>query len=172
MIEIPNAHQDVIQATRSGFAFLLVNGAGWVIAGILARRWPVQRTATLLLVMGAFTTPLAFALRWMLGFPDYSPDNPLNQLALLIAFIPAVAIPAVLAAYFKYPLYMPSVMAALLGGHFLPYSWLYQTGVYLILGIAVALVPSVLMLALKERGFSLGPLFVGTALIISAGILY
>jgi hypothetical protein len=92
-------------------------------------------------------------------------------LALLIAFTPAVAIPAVITAYFKYPLYMPSVIAALLGGHFLPYSWLYQTDVYLILGTAVALVPSVLMLALKERGFSLGPLFAGAALIISAGIL-
>jgi hypothetical protein len=107
-----------------------------------------------------------------LGFPDYSPDNPLNQLALLIAFTPALAIPAVIIAYFKYPIYMPSVIAALLGGHFLPYSWLYQTCVYLILGIAVALVPSVLMLALKERGFALGPLLVGAVLMISAGILH
>ncbi|GEM_PF-1832516 len=50
-MDILSAHTDLMNATHSGFAFLLVNGIGWLIAG----------------------------------------------------------------------------MAALLGGHFLPYSWLYQT---------------------------------------------
>jgi hypothetical protein len=37
-------------------------------------------------------------------------------------------------------LLLPTVMAALLGGHFLPYRWLYQTNVYLVLGILVSIV--------------------------------
>jgi hypothetical protein len=127
------SHSDLINATHRGFAFLITNGIGWIIAGILALRWPVKRTATLLLLMGFVTIPAAFGVRELLGFPDYPDENPLNQLGILLAFVPAVAIPAVIIAYIKYPLYMPSVMAALLGGHFLPYSWLYQTNIYYLL---------------------------------------
>jgi len=172
LLDFATAHADVIQATHRGFAFLVVNGLGWLVAGILALRWPVQRTATFLMLMGFVTVPLALALRALLGFPPYNPDNPLNTLGLLIAFTPAVAVPAMVIAYVKYPLYLPSVMAALVGGHFLPYTWLYQTGVYLALGIAVAVVPSALMLAFRDRGFALGPLFVGAALISGAFVVY
>ncbi|HEX6971449.1 MAG TPA: hypothetical protein VF234_04465 [Limnochordia bacterium] len=122
--------------------------------------------------MGFVTVPLAFGVRALLGFPAYNPENPLNAVALLIAFTPAVAVPAVIIAYAKYPPYLPSVVAALLGGHFLPYSWLYQTKVYLALGIAVAIVPSALMLVFQERGFAMGPLFVGTALLAGAFMVY
>lgn len=172
MLDFVTAHADVIEATHRGFAFLIANGIEWVIAGILALRWPVQKTATLLILMGFVTVPLAFGVRLLLGFPAYSPENPLNQLAFLIAFTPAVAIPAVIISYVKYPLYLPSVMAALLGGHFLPYSWLYQTNVYLALGIAVAIVPSALVVIFRDQGFAMGPLFVGAALIAGAFVVY
>jgi hypothetical protein len=118
-----------------------------------------------------FTFLFANGLGW-LGFPDYSPDNPLNRLGILLAFTPAVAIPAVLIAYVKFPLYMPATMAALLGGHFLPYSWLYQTDVYLVLGLVVALTPALLLWLFKEQGFVPGPLVVGVVLIVAAVILY
>lgn len=172
MLDLATAHGDVIEATHKGFAFLITNGVAWLIAGILALRWPVQRTATFLMLMGFVTVPLALALRHGLGFPPYSPENPLNQLGLSIAFVPAVAIPAAFIAYVKHPIYLPSVMAAVVGGHFLPYSWLYQTYVYLVLGIAVSVVPSALMFALGERGFAIGPLFVGVALIAGALLVY
>ena len=122
-MDLSIAHADVIAATRRGFAFLLANGLGWWVVGVLAFRWPVRRVATLLLFMGAVTMPLAFALRGWLGFPDYDPANPLNALALLIAFAPAVAFPAIVITYLQAPRYLPAVMAALLGGHFLPYAW-------------------------------------------------
>lgn len=168
MEDFATAHADVITATHRGFAFLIANGLGWVVAGLLALRWPARYVATLLLFMGFVIMPLAFALRGWLGFPDYSPDNPLNQLAILLAFTPAVTIPAVITAYVKYPLYLPAVMAAVLGGHFLPYSWLYQTNVYLALGIAVAMLPGALILVFKERGFAMGSLLVGVLLIAGA----
>ena len=90
----------------------------------------------------------------------------------LLAFSPAVAIPAVIIAYIKIPLYMPSVVAALLGGHFLPYAWLYQTDVYLVLGVVVAAAPGLLMWILGERGFAMGPFLVGGALIVAAALVY
>lgn len=172
MPDFTAAHAEVVAATRSGFAFLFSNGLGWLAVGVVALRWSVARTATILIFMGFVTMPLALALRGLLGFPDHNPDNPLNQLALLVALTPTVAIPAVIVAYLKYPVYLPAVMAALLGGHFLPYTWIYQTRIYLVLGISVAIVPSVLMLILRERGFALGPLFVGAALLIGALLVY
>lgn len=63
-------------------------------------------------------------------------------------------------------------VAALLGGHFLPYSWLYQTDVYLVLGLVVALTPALLLWLFEERGFLPGPLVVGITLIVAAVILY
>jgi hypothetical protein len=85
MIEFADAHQDLIFVTRRGFTFLVANEIGWIIVGIQAQRWPAERTATLLLVMGAVTTPAAFGLRALLGLPGYTPDNPLNRLGLLLA---------------------------------------------------------------------------------------
>lgn len=165
-------HDDLIRATHSGFTFLLANGLGWIAIGMIALRSSVEKTALALLLIGLVTMPLAFALRSWLGFPDYTPDNPLNRLGFLLAFSPAVAIPAVIIAYIKIPLYMPSVVAALLGGHFLPYAWLYQTDVYLVLGVVVAAAPGLLMWILGERGFAMGPFLVGGALIVAAALVY
>lgn len=165
------AHQDLIDVTRSGFAFLIANGAGWLIVGLLAFKWPEKRIATILLFLGLFTMPLAFGLRSILGLPDYNPENPLNQLGLLLAFSPAVAFPAIIISYFKFPAYLPCVMAAILGGHFLPYAWLYQTNIYLIIGIAVAIVPGLLIIYFEKHGFALGPLFVGITLITGSFFL-
>lgn len=171
-MDLVTAHADVINATHRGFAFLMANGLVWLIAGVLAHWWSVQRIATLLLFMSIATTPLAFALREWLGFPDYNSANSLNQLALLIALTPALAFPAIITTYGMHPLYLPAVMAALLGGHFLPYSWLYQTPVYVWIGVAVAIIPGTLLLIFKERGFALGPLSVGLLLIAGAFIVY
>ncbi|HEX6971450.1 MAG TPA: hypothetical protein VF234_04470 [Limnochordia bacterium] len=41
MLDFAAAHADVIAATHRGFAFLITNGAAWVVAGIAALRWPV-----------------------------------------------------------------------------------------------------------------------------------
>src|SRR5690606_12451330 len=131
MLDLATAHGAVIEAPHKGFALLITNGVAGRIAGILALRAPGHRPAPVLMRMACGTVPLALALRHVLGFPPYGPENPLNQLGLSFAFVPAVAIPAAFIAYVKHPIYLPSVMAAVVGGHFLPYSWLYQTYVYL-----------------------------------------
>lgn len=165
------AHQDIINTTWSGFTFLLANGIGWFVIGVLAFKLSEEKIALLLLLIGLVTMPLAFGLRYALGLPDYNPDNPLNRIGLLLAFVPAVAFPAILIAYIKIPRYMPCIVAAILGGHFLPYSWLYKTDLYLFLGVAVAVVPSILIMYEKKYGHPLGPLFVGILLLIGAIIL-
>ena len=170
-MDLTLAHQDLINTTWSGFTFLLANGIGWIVIGALAFKLPEKKIALLLLLIGLVTMPLAFGLRFALGLPDYNPDNPLNRIGLLLAFVPAAAFPAILIAYFKLPKYMPCIVAAILGGHFLPYSWLYQSNVYLFLGISISLVPPLLLLYLKKYGYPLGPLFVGIMLLIGSVLL-
>ncbi len=170
-MELTLAHQDIIDTTWSGFTFLLANGIGWIFIGALAFKLSEKKIALLLLLIGLVTMPLAFGLRFALGLPDYNPENPLNRIGLLLAFVPAAAFPAILIAYFKIPKFMPCIVAAILGGHFLPYSWLYQTNVYLFLGITVSLVPSLLLLYVKKYGYPLGPLFIGIILLISSVLL-
>ncbi|MCT8341276.1 hypothetical protein MG296_14535 [Flavobacteriaceae bacterium TK19130] len=171
-MDFTSAFNDLINATHSGFAFLIANGIGWLAVGMTSLRLSVEKTAKVLLYIGILTMPLAFVLRSILGFADYSPENPLNELGLLLAFSPVVGLAIVIISYIKLPLYMPSLVSALLGAHLLPYSWLYQTNIYLIVGILVAIVPSILMLIFREKGFSIGPFFVGTVLIFGALALY
>jgi len=170
-MDIALAHQDLINSTWSGFTFLLANGVGWIVIGLLAFRLREERVALALLLIGLVTMPIAFGLRSLLGLQDYNPGNPLNRAGILLAFVPVVAFPAVVITYLKLPKWMPCVVAAILGGHFLPYAWLYQTQVYLFLGIGVAILPPLLLLYAGRHGFALGPLAVGVMLLVGAALV-
>ena len=82
-----------------------------------------------------------------------------------------VALPVVIFVYARMPAYVPAAFASILGAHFLPYVWLQQSPVYLVLGVAVSLGAWVIMMVYRDKGYKIVPLFVGFCLLTSAAIL-
>jgi hypothetical protein len=71
-------------------------------------------------------------------------DHPLLSLSVQLAMVQIVALPAVIMLYPDHPELVPAALAAIGGAHFLPYVWLHETRIYLVLAIAVSLVSWVL----------------------------
>ena len=92
-------------------------------------------------------------------------------LAVQMAMSQIVALPAVLFAYSLHPAYVPAALAAVGGGHFLPYAWLHRTKVYVILGVAVSLGAFALSLALRREAFSPVLFYVSACYAVAAPLL-
>jgi hypothetical protein len=83
-----------------------------------------------------------------------------------------VALPAVIVAYSLNPASVPVVLAAIAGGHFLPYAWLQRTRIYVVLAVAIAVGALALQIGLGTRAFPAILLYMSLLYWISAPMLY
>jgi hypothetical protein len=171
MNDINGALSDVAASSHRGLAFLLAFGSCWLLCGILAHWLTPKKTALLVIFQGAVGLPLSFAFQRWLGFPKADPSNPLIPLLIYVAASQSIAIPVVLFMYKRMPTHVAPVFASILGAHFLPYVWLQQSRVYLVLSIAVSLGAWVVMAAFRGKGYAAVPLFVGACLLLAAARL-
>ena len=154
MSDIDRALDDVSASSAGGAPFLIAFGFTLAVCGVLGLVLPLRTAAIITLFQGNLALPLAFLLERRLGTRRMAADHPLKPLALQMAMSQIVALPAVLLAFALHPAYVPAAMAAIGGGHFLPYAWLQRTRIYVILGVAVSVGALVLTLALRREAFS------------------
>jgi hypothetical protein len=141
----------VNEARRSASASAAA-GAPWLIAyaltltvvAALSFVLDTRTVALATLFQGGVALPLAFALERRLGQGTMATDHPLRSLSVQLAMVQIVALPAVIMLYPGHPELVPAALAAIGGAHFLPYVWLHETRIYLVLAIAVSLVSWVL----------------------------
>jgi hypothetical protein len=89
-------------------------------------------------------------------------------LVIQLSLVPTLGLPAVLVTFSFAPAYVPTVFAALVGAHFLPYVWLQRTSIYAVLAAVVSLGPFVLSVIMREGAFPWVGILVGLTLIIGA----
>jgi hypothetical protein len=89
-------------------------------------------------------------------------------LVIQLSLVPTLGLPAVLVTLRFAPAYVPTVFAALVGAHFLPYVWLQRTSIYAVLAAVVSLGPFVLSVILRERAFPWVGILVGFTLVVGA----
>src|SRR5262249_3399878 len=133
---------------------------------------PVRTAALIAMFQGNAALPLAFWLERRSGSRRMSPDNPLRPLSTQLAMSQIVALPAVIIAFSLDPAAVPAALAAVGGGHFLPYAWLQRTRVYLALGVAVSLGAVALQATLRATSFPYILLYVGAVYLITAPLVY
>ena len=157
-----------ILASVAGFPFLLVFGIVWTLGGFLSYVVPANIAPWIYVVLGMPGTAVAILLERRLGYvPAASPD-PLLGLTLQLLFVQIVAFPAILIVWEAAPHHLPVAFAAIVGAHFLPYSWVYRTPLYLYLGPAVAVGPFVLAVVAGRKALHYTGFFVGIALLAGA----
>ena len=144
---IADAQREIRQGYIGGFMGLLVAGVLWLATAALAT-WGSPRAAILFVVFGGM---LIFPLT-RLGLAAIghrvaiTPGNPLNGLAMQVAFTIPLALPVVgAAALYRLDWFFPAFMI-IVGAHYLPFVFLY--GMRLFAVLCASLVSAGLWLAM------------------------
>lgn len=144
------------EATRHGWGFLAAYGLTWLGCAFIWRRWSPKVGAYATLFQGMVALPVALALTAITPGPDRPALEGMDDLTILLATGQLLGLPIViyLTAKARFTL-VPLAMVILLVVHFAPYTWLYATPLYLVMG-GVMSVGAVIAMASAERGDRIG----------------
>lgn len=128
------------EATGHGWGFLAAYGVTWLVCAVLWRRASARTAAYATLFQGMVALPVALGLTALTAGADRPTLEGMDMLSVLLSAGQLLALPLVilLVATRRYTL-VPLVMVVVLVVHFAPYSWLYATPLYLVMGAAVAI---------------------------------
>jgi hypothetical protein len=166
--EIDAIRHQAILSSLAGFPFLLVFAFVWMASATLSYIVPGDMAPWIYLMLGLPATPIALAIERRVGYIPASNPDPLLPLTLQVFFVQVVAFPAILIVWDQAPHYVPVAFAAVVGGHFLPFQWIYRTTLYGVLGVIVAVGPFILALLFRDRSLHYTGYFVGCVLLIGA----
>ena len=132
---IRDAQVEIRTVFLGGFAGQLVSGLLWLGSAALST-WVAPNYGMLGLFLGGmFIFPLTqLTLRLMGRSPRLSPGNPLNQLAMQIAFTVPVGFLLVGAATLAHQDWFYPAAMIVVGAHYLPFCFLYGMWQFAILG--------------------------------------
>jgi hypothetical protein len=167
-VNVRDAQHEIRTVFLGGFAGQLVSGILWLASAALST-WVAPTYGMLGLFLGGmFIFPLTqLTLRLMGRSPKLSPENPLNQLAMQIAFMVPVNFLLVGAATLaNLNWFYPAAMIAV-GTHYLPFCFLYGMWQFSILaGLMIG--GGFVFAQYLPVGFSAGGWVTGILLLIAA----
>lgn len=137
----------------SGLAFLVAYGVTWVACGFIWRKSSERTAAFATLFQGMVAFPVALGLSALIG--AIGGDRPvveaITQLSVLIGVSQLLGLPFLIYLIVKkiYTL-VPFAFAAVTSMHFVLYSWLYQTPVYIVMAVLISLGTTAVMLTVPK----------------------
>ncbi len=170
--DLEAARADVSASSAGGAPFLICFGV--TLAACAVASWFVPRSTAALMVMfqGGIALPAAFLLERAMSKKAMAADTPLRTLSIQMAMSQVVALPVVIAMFSLNPGGVPLAMAAIGGGHFLPYAWLQRTSAYVVLGVAVSVGAFAIQIALGARAFPWVLLYMSLCYWVTAPVVY
>lgn len=170
--DLVRAQNEVSASSAGGAPFLMAYGGTLLVTGILYYLLPLSTVALIAIFQGTVALPIAFWLERQLGWQTRSAANPLQSLSVQMAMSQVLALPATIIAYSLNPAVVPAVLAAVGGGHFLPYAWLHRTRAYVVLAVLVSLGAFALQLLLKASAFPYILFFMALVYAFIAPVVY
>lgn len=137
-----------------GVAFLLAYGATWITCGILWRVLGHRNAALATLFQGMVAFPIALGLSYAIGAlgQDRQVDQTITQLSMYIGTSQLLGLPFLIYLFARQQFtLMPYAFAAICAMHFMLYSWLYQTPLYVIMAAVIAFGGLLIMLIAQSR---------------------
>jgi hypothetical protein len=167
-MQVRDAQREVRSVFIGGSMGQLVSGLIWLVSAALGT-WGTHRQAILALVVGGtFIFPLTqLGLKIVGARASLSRENPLNGLAMQIAFTVPLSLPLVGAATLhRVGWFYPATMVVV-GAHYLPFVFLYGMWPFAVLaGLMIA--GGVWLGMTMPSAFSLGGWLTGVALLLFA----
>lgn len=167
-MQVGEAQRQIRRGYLGGFMGQLVSGVLWLASAALATWGSTTAGIWMLVAGGFFIFPLTRLGLLLIGRRVAVPaENPLNGLAMQIAFTLPMTMPLVgAAALYKVEWFYPAFMIVL-GAHYLPFVFLYGMKMFAVL--AAVLVSVGLTLALYvQLPLPAGGWFTGAALLVFA----
>jgi len=170
-VDLVDSLEQLAQQNLSGVAFLSAYGLTWLICAVLWSRASQRTAAYATLFQGLVAFPLALGLSALLGAIGQArpvPDE-ITQLSILIGTSQLLGLPLLIYLVIKrhYAL-VPVVFATITAIHFVLYSWLYQTPLYIGMAVLIALGTTTVMATASKDNTSAGPVRV---CVVTGGLL-
>src|SRR5690625_2755970 len=189
-MDLTDSLTQLAQQNFSGVAFLgaygltwLICGLGWTrvaVSGAGAKRLEIsERTAAFVtLFQGLVAFPLAMGASLLLGAigNERPVSDEITQLSVLIGTSQLLGLPFLIYLVVKraYAI-VPFAFAAITSMHFVLYSWLYRTPIYIAMAILIALGTLIVMLSTPKEPTGTAPARVcfltGGLLAVTAGVV-
>ena len=169
---VAEAQRQMRQTYRGGLPGQLVSGGLW-LASAAAGTWGSRTLAVVVLAVGGcFIFPLTMLALRLAGRPATTPKgNPLNALAMQVAFTVPLALPVVLALTQRAPGWFYPAVMIVVGAHYLPFMFLYGMWQWAVLAAAL-LGGGIVLGAYVPLGFAAGGWFTGVVLVAFAFALW
>lgn len=165
VLDVRQAQREVRTVFVGGSVGQAVSGLIWLISAALGQWVSTQAAILMLAVGGAAIFPLTQLALRLLGRPaSLRRENPLNGLAMQVAFIVPLCLPVIAGStLYRLNWFYPAFMVVV-GAHYLPFVFLYGMFHYAVLGSAL-LVSGVAIGMYLNSSFTLGG-WVGAALLL------
>jgi len=160
---IEEAQHDLRAMYIGGFPGQIVSGLIWIASASLAT-WSTPKSAILLLVFGGM---FIFPITNLILRVGFTHKNPLNALAMQIAFTIPLTLPLAGAAALHHLSWFYPAVLLIVGAHYLPFVTLYGMRVYAVL--AGVMIAAGLFIGMNVASFPLGG-WIGGAIEIAFGV--
>ncbi|QFG68038.1 DUF7010 family protein [Ornithinimicrobium pratense] len=131
---------------RHGFGFLLAYGTTWLAAAALWWRLGPRVGAYAALFQGLVALPLGLTLTALFAAGERPDDPTMNALSIYLAMGQLLLLPlAVVLLVRQHFLLATAFQAVVVAVHFVPYSWLYGTPLFAVLGPVIAFAVTVVV---------------------------
>lgn len=163
---LDSLREDVRRTSLGGFCMLITAATVWTACAVSTFFLPPKTAALVFLLQGLVSMPVGlWLLPKALGLAALPRDHALTPLLIQCASVQTLMLPAVFALYALQPKLVPMGLAAIMGGHFLPYWWLQRSKAYLWGAVVSALSPWLLTLwAGTQNSYHYTGLLVGATL--------
>lgn len=140
MIDLPTTLNQLAELNYSGAVFLVAYGLTWLACALLWRHISPKNAALVTLFQGMVALPIALGVSAALGMFDDRPGGEMiTQLSMLVAMSQLLILPLLIVLHAKKNYTAIPLLFALAGAiHFVPYAWLYQTPIYVIMSVVLA----------------------------------
>lgn len=167
-MNVGDAQREIRSVYRGGLAGSLVSGALWCASAAVATTGNRSGAILLLVLGGMFIFPLTMLALRLAGRPATTrPGNPLNMLAMQVAFTVPLALPIVLALAQRAPRWFYPSLLIVVGAHYLPFVFLY--GMVQFYALAAAMLAAGITLGwYVNADFAAGGWIGGASLIVFA----
>lgn len=154
-MELRDSLDALAEQNHYGIAFLLAYGTTWLACGVLWRVLDQNRAALATLFQGMVALPAALGISWLIGAigQERPVDEAITELSVYIGASQLLGLPFLifLHATKRFTL-VPYAFVAICAMHFVLYSWLYQTWLYVAMSITIVLGGMILMLVGSRPG--------------------
>ena len=150
-MNVSEAKKDLAIKTKRGLPIILAGVLFWIVMSIMGFVLSEKQVVWVYLIGMGCVFPFGLMIAAILKIDMFAKGNPLGVLAGLIGGINVLNIPLVLLAYFQFPEWLPFVVAMLIGVHFIPYVWIYESKSYGLLSVGTVFVTSVCGILLQKK---------------------